>query len=165
MSGLDPAASYTFRVSPWNEAGNGDWITSTPLDYTTADVAFSGVENTAVTFDTLDGDTGTAVPTGVGLVGGNGDVQSTLTVDGQGTYVVNPDHTSRSARSPDSRAMSHRSPFPCSSTDATCERPQRCHRSEARTDAAGHGQRGSSHRVRSAPHGDRPHTRGDGSYG
>lgn len=93
VSGLDPAASYTFRVSPWNEAGNGDWITSTPLDYTTADVAFSGVENTAVTFDALDGDTGTAVPTGVGLVDGNGDVQSTLTVDGQGTYVANPDHT------------------------------------------------------------------------
>lgn len=93
VSGLDPAANYTFRVSPWNEAGNGDWITSTPVDYTTAHVAFSGVENTAVSFDALEGDSGTDVPTGIGFLDADGAVQNTLAVAGEGTYVANADNT------------------------------------------------------------------------
>ncbi|MFK4762980.1 hypothetical protein ACI3KS_18795 [Microbacterium sp. ZW T5_45] len=93
VSGLDPAANYTFRVSAWNEAGNGDWITSTPIDYTTADVTFDGVENTAVIFDALTGDAGSSVPTGIALVDADGATQPTLTVDGEGTYTVNADDT------------------------------------------------------------------------
>ena len=93
VSGLSPTANYTFRVSPWNEAGNGDWITSTPLDYTAANVAFAGAENSPITFNALQGDSGSAVPSSVGLVDAEGSVQSTLTVDGEGTYVVNADKT------------------------------------------------------------------------
>lgn len=93
VSGLDPAADYTFRVSAWNEAGNGDWITSTPIDYTTAEVAFDGVENTPVSFDALVGDTGSSAPTGIALVDSSGAMQPTLTVAGEGTYTANADDT------------------------------------------------------------------------
>lgn len=82
ITGLDPAASYEFRVSAWNEAGNGDWIVAAPAEPVaaltltkqgngasapTADDAISVAADSTVTFTYVVENTGNVPVTGVEL--------------------------------------------------------------------------------------------------
>jgi len=54
ITGLDPARTYQFRVSAWNEAGNGDWMT-TPVAAPVTHPAITVVkEGNAVAAPTVD---------------------------------------------------------------------------------------------------------------
>lgn len=50
VTGLDPALTYSFRVSAWNEAGNGDWqeFTVNPLDLADDSATVAAGETTTI---------------------------------------------------------------------------------------------------------------------
>jgi LPXTG-motif cell wall-anchored protein len=89
ISGLDPTKSYIFRVSAWNEAGNGDAMTVTPTAATLTafdDTATTHV-NVPVSVNVLanDGVAGEASPdpSTLRLVGPSGPVSTLETSDGK----------------------------------------------------------------------------------
>ena len=93
ITGLDPAATYQFRVSAWNEAGNGDWTDVQIAPVTAVDDTASTPAGTAVTVPVLENDisstTPAPVPDSVQLIDpATGQPATTVTVTGEGTYTV-----------------------------------------------------------------------------
>ena len=86
VTGLDPALTYSFRVSAWNEAGNGDWqeFTVNPLDLADDSAAVAAGETTTIAV--LGNDTAPAGST-VALIGDDG-ASVTELARPEGTYTV-----------------------------------------------------------------------------
>ena len=91
VAGLDPSATYQFRVSAWNEAGNSDWSTISMVDYKAVDDSASTTSPAPVTIDVRANDTGSATPDSISLVDADGKAVTTLTEDGKGTFTMDGD--------------------------------------------------------------------------
>lgn len=88
LTGLDPAATYQFRVSAWNEAGNSDWETISMVDYTPTPDTATTQQPDPVTIDVSANDTGTSTPTDAMLVAADGTSTNEVVVAGQGTFTM-----------------------------------------------------------------------------
>lgn len=90
ITGLDPAKQYEFRVSAWNEAGNGDWAAATAVVAEAEDDTIDAAHNTAGSVDVLSNDTFAPAATAgqVSLLDANGDPTTSYAVSGQGTYAL-----------------------------------------------------------------------------
>lgn len=93
ITGLDPSIDHRFRVSAWNEAGNGDWAEFAPAaPVTVVDDAGQADYGQPVTVDVLANDaSATAAPLDAGsltLLDASGAPTSSIDVSGEGRYEV-----------------------------------------------------------------------------
>ncbi|WP_234399357.1 fibronectin type III domain-containing protein [Psychromicrobium lacuslunae] len=90
ISGLDPTKEYEFRVSAWNEAGNGDWASAQAVLAKSNDDLLQTSYHTSGSVDVLANDSFDANLPAVttSLLDAQGSAVSELTVAGEGKYTL-----------------------------------------------------------------------------
>lgn len=90
ITGLDPTKDYEFRVSAWNEAGNGDWTSATSVVAEASADVMKADYNSAGSVDVFSNDSFGTSPNAdsISLLDAAGAPTKSVTVAGQGSYTL-----------------------------------------------------------------------------